>query len=188
MYFLIALGNPGDRYKYTPHNAGWLLVDTLVPADDWQDNKYANAHLAVVSIEGNDVMLVKPQTHMNNSGEIIPYLMREYGLTPESTIVMYDDLDFAVGTLKMFHDRGDGGHNGIKSITEHLGTGAFTRIRVGVSEDIGDGKMDKPPVLKQMDKEWLDTLLSTNSKLKKGLSKFMTEGLEKATTFFNTKE
>src|SRR5688572_380568 len=102
MHFLIALGNPGDRYKYTPHNAGWLLVDTLVPKDEWEENQYAQSHLAVVSFEGKDLMLVKPQTHMNNSGEIIPYLMREYGLTPETTIVMYDDLDFPVGVLKMF--------------------------------------------------------------------------------------
>ena len=186
MYFLIALGNPGERYVHTPHNAGWLIVDKIVPADEWQENKYAKSSMAVVSFEGNDLMLVKPQTNMNLSGEVLPYLVREYGLTSETTIVIYDDIDIPVGKYKMSHDRGDGGHNGIKSIVEHLGTTEFTRIRIGVSEDLGGGKVNKPPVLKQMDKEWLDQLYAGVLKLKKALTVFMVQGREKSMAFLNT--
>lgn len=186
MHFLIALGNPGDRYKTTPHNAGWLVADTLVPADDWQENKYAQSHMALVSFEGNDLMIVKPQTMMNLSGEVIPYLMREYGLTPETTLVMYDDLDIPITCYKMSYDRGDGGHNGIKSIVEHLGTTEFARIRIGVSEDLGGGKVNKPPVLKPMDKAWMDQLYAGIPKLKKALIMFMMQGRDKAMTVLNT--
>lgn len=187
MYFLIALGNPGDRFATTPHNAGWIVVDKMVYPDDWQENKYVKAQLALMTLEGNDLMLVKPLTMMNLSGEVLPYLMREYGLTPETTIVIYDDLDIGLGSYKMSHDRGDGGHNGIKSIVQHLGTTEFTRIRIGVSEDLGDGKMNKPPVLKPMDAEWIKRLCSGIPKLKKALVLFMTHDREKAMTLLNTK-
>lgn len=186
MHFLIALGNPGDRFKTTPHNAGWIVVDKMVHADDWQENKYVKAQMALVTLEGNDLMLVKPLTMMNLSGEVVPYLMREYGLAPETTMVMYDDLDIAIGKYKMSHDRGDGGHNGIKSIVEHLGTTEFTRIRIGVSEDIGDGKVNKPPVLKPMDKVWMEQLYAGIPKLKKALITFMMQGRDKAMTLLNT--
>ncbi len=142
MIIIAGLGNPGDKYQGTRHNAGFMTIDAI--ADKYGISVTEEKHKALLGkgvIEGNKVILVKPQTYMNNSGEsireIVDYYKSDY--TTE-LIVIYDDICLAPGQLRIRKKGSAGGHNGIKSIIAHLGGQDFHRIRVGVGEK--PSKMD----------------------------------------------
>ena len=136
MYIIVGLGNPGKEYENTRHNAGFNSIDVL--ADKYNINIREAEHKALVGkgyIEGQKVILVKPQTYMNNSGEAVREITDYYKVDPESElIVLYDDISLPVGTLRIRDKGSAGGHNGIKSIIQHLGTQVFLRIKVGVGD------------------------------------------------------
>ncbi len=144
-WLIIGLGNPEEKYMHTRHNVGFLIMDGYDVT--WKHNPYAQS--LVVDFIDTEIhaFLVKPQTYMNHSGKILPYFFEKHGCTPERTVVIYDDLDIPFGKVKISYDRGDGGHNGIKSLIEHAKTRSFIRIRVGISMDRGEGKVFKQPVL-----------------------------------------
>lgn len=120
MITIIGLGNPGTKYAHNRHNIGFMVLDAL--ATDFKDDKYSSSHIA--PYEG--MRLVKPQTFMNDSG----ITARQF--KDDTLVVVYDDIDIPLGTVKCSFDRGAGGHNGVSSIIDHLGTTSFARIRVGV--------------------------------------------------------
>ena len=136
MYIIVGLGNPGKEYENTRHNAGFNSIDVL--ADKYNINIREAEHKALVGkgyIEGQKVILVKPQTYMNNSGEAVREITDYYKVDPESElIVLYDDISLPVGALRIRDKGSAGGHNGIKSIIQHLGTQVFLRIKVGVGD------------------------------------------------------
>ena len=136
MYVIAGLGNPGKEYENTRHNAGFNSIDVL--ADKYNINIREAEHKALVGkgyIEGQKVILVKPQTYMNNSGEAVREITDYYKVDPESElIVLYDDISLPVGALRIRDKGSAGGHNGIKSIIQHLGTQVFLRIKVGVGD------------------------------------------------------
>ena len=136
MYIIVGLGNPGKEYENTRHNAGFNSIDVL--ADKYNINIREAEHKALVGkgyIEGQKVILVKPQTYMKNSGEAVREITDYYKVDPESEIiVLYDDISLPVGTLRIRDKGSAGGHNGIKSIIQHLGTQVFLRIKVGVGD------------------------------------------------------
>lgn len=131
---IIGLGNPGKPYEYTRHNIGFEVIDAL--ADKWgaplNQTKFNGVYATVHRPEGK-VMLVKPLTYMNLSGECVRPLMDYFDIDVEDIIVIYDDLDLDTGKLRLRGKGSAGGHNGIKSLIQHLGTQEFNRIRVGVS-------------------------------------------------------
>ena len=136
MFIIVGLGNPGKEYENTRHNAGFNSIDVL--ADKYNINIREAEHKALVGkgyIEGQKVILVKPQTYMNNSGEAVREITDYYKVDPESElIVLYDDISLPVGALRIRDKGSAGGHNGIKSIIQHLGTQVFLRIKVGVGD------------------------------------------------------
>ena len=136
MYIIAGLGNPTEKYDKTRHNVGFDCIDYL--AKKYQiDVKEQKCKALVGSgyIEGQKVLLVKPQTYMNLSGEAIGALIRFYKLDPEEDLlVIYDDISLAPGNLRIRKKGSAGGHNGIKSIIAHVGTQNFTRIKIGVGE------------------------------------------------------
>jgi PTH1 family peptidyl-tRNA hydrolase len=138
---LVRLGNPGDKYRGTRHNIGFRFVDMLA---DHAGLKFApsarfKAHTAAWEAGGDKVLLVKPQTWMNNSGEAIAPLARYYKVQVQDIIVAYDDLDLPAGKVRIRHGGGHGGHNGLKSIHSHLGSGDYIRIKFGIGRpDHGD--------------------------------------------------
>jgi peptidyl-tRNA hydrolase, PTH1 family len=144
-WLIIGLGNPEEKYTHTRHNVGFLIMDGYEVI--WKHNPYAFSMVADYADKEIQAVLVKPQTYMNHSGKILPYFFEKHGCTPERTIVIYDDLDIPFGKIRLSYDRGDGGHNGIKSLIEHAKTRSFIRIRVGISLDRGEGKVFKQPVL-----------------------------------------
>lgn len=135
MQLIVGLGNPDPEYKITRHNAGFLVIDKLVIDSETNTSfdKNANAEVFKATVNKKRVLLAKPQTFMNNSGMAVRALMDFYKIKPADLIVIHDDKDIPLGETRIQTDRGPAGHNGIKSIIEHLGTQNFTRIRVGVA-------------------------------------------------------
>ncbi|MEY2671711.1 MAG: peptidyl-tRNA hydrolase [Candidatus Parcubacteria bacterium] len=186
MKLIIGLGNPGEKYVYTRHNVAWIVFDNLNKNLDWNFNKYANAYLAHLNVNDADIIFAKPETFMNDTGSILPYLVKEYNFTNNDIIVVQDDIDLPLGKIKISHDRGDGGHNGIKSIMAQLSSREFVRIRVGVSILDESGILRKPDVLGNFSKEEMDMLKKDISPLVGDvLNVVISQGHEKAMTKYN---
>lgn len=135
MYLIAGLGNPSKTYEGTRHNVGFAMIDAL--ADAFQIDVTTKKHKAIVGrgvIEGMKVILAKPQTYMNLSGESIREIADFYKIDPENMIIIYDDISLDVGRLRIRKKGSAGGHNGIKNIIAHLGTDVFPRIKVGIGE------------------------------------------------------
>ncbi|MBR3458322.1 MAG: aminoacyl-tRNA hydrolase [Selenomonadaceae bacterium] len=137
MKLVAGLGNPGAEYAKTRHNAGFMLVDALADklgVDDWRE-RY-DAMVLETRIGTEKVLLVKPITYMNESGRSIGPLLSWYKLGPEDLIVAHDDMDLPVGTIRIRKKGSAGGHNGIKSILEHVGDEHFARVRIGIGRPL----------------------------------------------------
>ncbi len=135
MKLVVGLGNPGPKYETTRHNVGFLAVDRAV--DRWGSNnpqRDALAEIYPTSVRGEKALVVKPQTYMNLSGRAIAPLARFYKCAPADIIVVYDEIDLPFGTVRIKTGGGSGGHNGIKSLDECLGSGqtGYHRVRIGV--------------------------------------------------------
>ena len=144
MILIAGLGNPGKEYENTRHNAGFLVLDTLAQklGADLSERKH-RALCGKAVIGGQKVILLKPQTYMNSSGESIRAAADYYKVPPEDILVVYDDISLAPGQLRIRAKGSAGGHNGIKSIIAHLGTQEFPRVKVGIGE--------KPPRMDMAD-------------------------------------
>jgi len=130
---IAGLGNPGPKYERSRHNLGFMVIDAAACRFRLAMDK--RAHRAVVGrgrIAGVEVMLAKPQTFMNLSGEAVEPLMRDVGSSAGDVVVIHDDLDIELGRMKISVSGGDGGHNGVASVIAELGTGSFVRLRVGI--------------------------------------------------------
>lgn len=135
MKLIIGLGNPGADYKGTRHNIGFQAIDAL--ADDYNINPNRNrfkAFLGEGRLAGNKIVLAKPQTYMNLSGESVQMLAKWYKISPKDILIIYDDVSLPPGSIKIREKGGAGGHNGIKNIIQHLATDEFQRIKVGIGE------------------------------------------------------
>jgi peptidyl-tRNA hydrolase, PTH1 family len=132
---VVGLGNPGERYAGTRHNAGFMVADRLHAgcrsAHTSFDDRF-DGRLARVSLEGQEVLLLKPQTFMNRSGRAVASATSFHGLGPEDLLVVHDDLDLDFGTVRVKVGGGSGGHRGLESCFEVLGTREFARVRVGI--------------------------------------------------------
>ena len=151
MFVIAGLGNPGKDYEYTRHNMGFLVVDELAERHGIRVNKIKyHGLLGDGTIAGQKVLLVKPLTYMNLSGECIGEVLRFYKVPPENFLVIYDDISLPIGGVRMREKGSAGGHNGVKSLIQHLGTDAFPRIKVGVGEkpagwDLADHVLSRFP-------------------------------------------
>ena len=141
MFLIAGLGNPGKEYENTRHNAGFMVLDALADklgADISEKKHKALCGKAVIG--GQKVILLKPQTYMNSSGESIRAAADYYKVDPEDILVVYDDISLAPGQLRIRAKGSAGGHNGIKSITEHLGTDAYPRFKIGIGHPARNNK------------------------------------------------
>lgn len=140
MYAIVGLGNPDKKYDKTRHNIGFDVIDELASQMGVQVNTRRHKALCGIGMIGNEkVILVKPQTYMNNSGESVREVMDFYKLDPQQEIIIIaDDISLDVGKIRIRAKGSAGGHNGLKSIIAHTGTQNFKRIKVGVGENQGD--------------------------------------------------
>jgi PTH1 family peptidyl-tRNA hydrolase len=133
MKIIVGLGNPGRKYERTRHNAGFMAVDGLAGAlrTEIAQEKH-QAVLGRARLDSADVLLAKPQTYMNESGRAVAAIMRSVYASPPDLIVLHDELDLELGTVRIKSGGGHGGHNGLRSIIEHIGTADFIRVRIGI--------------------------------------------------------
>lgn len=134
---IIGLGNPGKEYQKTRHNAGFLMLDFFAENLNFSDFKFEkkfNAEITEKQISGQKIILVKPQTFMNNSGQSVQALINFYKIPAEKIIVVHDELDLKLGDFKISQNKNASGHNGVLSIFNHLGTKKFQRIRIGIDD------------------------------------------------------
>jgi PTH1 family peptidyl-tRNA hydrolase len=138
-HLIVGLGNPGARYMRTRHNAGFMLVEQLASrwAVGWTDQKKFNARVAQTRRNGGLVWLCQPQTFMNLSGETVRAVMGFYQLPPSRLLLIVDDADLPLGTLRLRPDGSSGGHHGLESVEQHLGTRATARLRIGIGRADG---------------------------------------------------
>lgn len=131
---VVGLGNPGRQYEKTRHNAGFLFLDRLLTDanGDWVKESRFDGFLAEVTVANDKVLLLKPSTFMNRSGQAVGKIARYYKLMPDEILVVHDELDFDVGVVKLKKDGGHAGHNGLRDIIAHLGRRDFYRLRIGV--------------------------------------------------------
>lgn len=158
MKLIVGLGNPGKQYEKTRHNLGWLVLDKLAGKNKWQENKKGKAFYSDVEIGGEEVELMKPTTFMNNSGLAVAYIKKKHNLKFADLIVIHDDKDLEFGRVKTATDSGSAGHNGVKSLIDALGTQKFTRIRVGVKNELLEKMSTDKFVLSKFNKEELKQL------------------------------
>jgi len=186
---IVGLGNPGIEYQFTPHNLGFLAIDRIAGnlGVDVR-NRQCRALTARAVIADQTVLLAKPETFMNLSGASVRELLREYEAAPESDlIVIQDELDFPLGTLRIHTRRSSAGHNGIESIIGALGTQDFLRIRIGVAPErkVGDGVEYLLAPMKKKELEVVDGMLDTAEEAVKVILK---EGPAAAMNRFNRKD
>lgn len=142
MKLIVGLGNPGKKYAKTRHNIGFMVVDALAEGlkkewsmSNWELSKKFNAEVRGGAVHNEQLILAKPMTFMNDSGQAVQLLAHFYKLTPSDIVVVHDDKDLPFGTVKTHFNRGDAGHNGVRSIIEHIGTNEFTRVRIGIASE-----------------------------------------------------
>ena len=188
MKLIVGLGNPGIEYESTPHNLGFLAIDRM--ADDLGvevRNRQCRALTARAVIGDEPVLLAKPETFMNRSGDSVRALVAKHEAKPESDlIVIQDELDFPWGTLRIHRQRSSAGHNGIESIIEALGTQDFLRIRIGVAPDrkLEDGQRYLLSPMRKAQLKVVGEMLDTAAEAVKTILK---EGPAAAMNRFNRK-
>ena len=188
--WLIAfLGNPGPRYAFTRHNAGFLTADEMEKLLNVRiDRLRFRALTAAVEIGGEKVLLMKPQTFMNLSGEAVGQAVRFYKIPPEHVLVVSDEVSLPVGSLRIRLKGSAGGHNGLKSIIARLGTDTFPRIRLGVGSAPHPGYDMADWVLSTFRNEDAETILAAAENAAKACVCFIEKGPDKAMTQFNSRK
>lgn len=185
MYVIAGLGNPGKQYEKTRHNMGFLVIDSLAEKCGINVNKLKHRALTGTGrIGGEKVLLVKPQTYMNLSGESLREIVNYYDVDVHNLIVIYDDLDLEIGSLRIRKKGSAGSHNGMKSVIYQLVSDDFPRIRIGIGS--ADSRDWKDFVTGRISSEEENELRKTVDKAADAVISIIEEGIDKAMNKFNT--
>lgn len=183
MKLIIGLGNFENKYLFTRHNAGFMAVDffTGSNAQVFKQEKKLKSMIAKFSFNGEDLILVKPLTYMNLSGEAVSAVMSYYKIDIKDILVIYDDISLDLGRVRFRDSGSDGGHNGIKSIIKHLGTNEFDRLKIGIGPQ--PNIPSEAYVLQNFTTEELDSLKDV---LKKPMIEdYLNDGIQKVQNRYN---
>lgn len=181
MRLITGLGNVGDKYCFTRHNAGFMVLDKWAIEDGFtfKEEKKLKCFIA----RKDDLIFIKPTTYMNLSGEAVRAVMDYYRIDVNDLLIIYDDIALDLGRIRFRSNGSDGGHNGIKSIIQHIGTKDFDRLKIGI------GPQPNIPsenyVLQNFPKEQLDDLKSVLKKSIEAVKFYLSEGIEKSQNKFN---
>lgn len=185
LYLIVGLGNPGEEYEHTRHNAGFDSVDEIaenVGVRYWKSEGGALVGKGVLA--GHDILLAKPQSFMNTSGGPVKHLCNAHGIDGDHLIVIHDDLDIGPGSIRVKFGGGHAGHNGLRSICDKLGTRDWFRVRCGIGRP--PGRMPVADfVLKRPRKEELDDFAQSCDLAAHAVPYLMEHGLEKTQAQFN---
>ena len=185
-WLLVGLGNPGTKYESTRHNMGWLALDSLMEKESFKLSKLRfKAWTGILEKNGNKILVMKPQTYMNLSGEAVGAAARFYKIPPEHVLVVSDDIDLPVGKLRLRAFGSAGGHNGLKNIIQHLGSDRFPRIKVGVGSPKQAGYEVVDWVIGMPMGEEQKILLDALDRAAQAIPAVITQGMDKAMNRFN---
>lgn len=202
-YIIVGLGNPGEEYADTRHNAGRIILDAIrkeFSKDEFEFDKKLNALVAEAKVGGEKVKLVTPETFMNNSGKALVSIVKTKKnaklklTTADDLLVIYDDFQLPIGRMKISYNKSSGGHNGLESVIKHVKTEAFPRLRIGTAPanakgeakiPHGDDKIEKF-ILGKFKPDELKELKKMAKKAVEGIEVWVKEGREKATNVVNT--
>ena len=180
MFLIIGLGNPGEKYKNTWHNLGFLALNELskkLCLPDFKLSKKFEAETTEGVLNEEKIILAEPQTFMNNSGKSARLLNKIYKTPPENIIIAHDDIDLPFGKIKISKGKSSGGHKGVESIIKSLGTEDFIRVRIGILPEKGKPKNVEDFVLKKINAEAIKEVAANAAE---AIEKIVTEGPEKA--------
>lgn len=185
MKLIVGLGNIGSKYTFTRHNVGFMLIDSFALNLNlsFRENTRLKCFMTNLRDGVEDYLLIKPTTFMNRSGEAVRAVMDYYKIAIEDVLIVYDDLSLELGKIRFRANGSDGGHNGIKSVIQYLGTKDIARLKIGI------GPQPNIPsevfVLQNFSKDELETLKTSISKAKEGAIFYFKEGIAAAQNKFN---
>jgi len=193
MFLIVGLGNPGKKYQNTRHNIGSQAVDEIATNFQFSPallqkggvQTIFNAKISKGTLNNQRIILVKPQTFMNESGKTVKKLIQKLNVKSQNLVVVHDDIDLPLGKIRIVKNRGAGGHKGVESIIKGLGTKNFVRFRVGIMPKSGKPKNPERFVLQKFNKEEKEIIEKAIKNTAEAIKFFLEEGLEKATNKFN---
>lgn len=185
MKLVAGLGNIGEKYCFTRHNAGFMVVDKMAIVQDvsFKEDRKLKCYIAKYKHGVEDIILIKPTTFMNLSGDSVQLVMNYYKIPVEDVIIVYDDLSLELGKMRFRPNGSDGGHNGIKSVIKCVGTQNVSRLKIGIGP--------QPPipseafVLQNFYKDQLETLKPVLKKAVEGLEFYFDNDMQKAQNLYN---
>lgn len=184
MKMIVGLGNPGKDYQNTRHNVGFLVLDNYLNTSDWKEKFNALYHEE--RINGEKVIFVKPLTFMNLSGDAVVKYVNYFDVNIDDILVIHDDLDLPFSTYKLKKNSSAGGHNGIKSIINRIGSQEFARLKVGVSHDRSIDTKDY--VLGNFSKKEKEQIEVMQKDFNKIIESFVNDGIDRTMNIYNTKK
>ena len=185
MKLIAGLGNIGNKYTFTRHNAGFMFVDSIALNSglSFKENPRLKCMITTLKNSDDDYILIKPITFMNMSGESVRAVCDYYKIPTENVLIVFDDLSLELGKIRFRQSGSDGGHNGIKSVIKHMGTNNIARLKIGI------GPQPNIPsevfVLQNFSKEELDLLKETIIRAKEGVACYFTNGITEAQNKYN---
>lgn len=185
MKLVVGLGNIGEKYCFTRHNVGFMVVDRMAIVHDvsFKEDRKLKCFITKYKHGADDIMLIKPTTFMNLSGDAVQLVMNYYKIPVEDVIVVYDDLSLELGKMRFRPNGSDGGHNGIKSVIKCVGTQSISRLKIGIGP--------QPPipsetfVLQNFYKDQLETLKPVLKKAVEGLEYYFDNDMQKVQNLYN---
>ncbi len=182
MKIIFGLGNPGDEYAETRHNVGALVIDELTARHSVSLKKHGTAEAARINIGDMDVIIARGKLFMNESGQTLAPLASYFKINPEEIILIHDELDIPLGSLRITKNSGSAGHRGVASVLELLNSNAFTRIRVGIGPKIGEADSFVLGRFSPAEKKILTDIVP---KAADAAERLIKEGYEKAASLYN---
>lgn len=186
MKIIVGLGNPGEEYELTRHNAGRIILDVVrkhFDGDEWENSSLYNALTSTIKVGKEKVLLLEPETFMNRSGDSIKKLIKTQKAAKDM-VVIYDDLDLPVGKIKISFNKSSGGHKGLDSIIKQVKTLEFPRIRIGIDK----GRNPEKHILGTFKDDELKTLKKLGKKIAEAMEVLVKDGWEKAASLYSNLE
>ncbi|MBL7197398.1 MAG: aminoacyl-tRNA hydrolase [Candidatus Omnitrophica bacterium] len=187
MKLIIGLGNPGIRYRWTRHNLGFLVIEEFAKQKEivWKKQRIFSAYIGQEQIEQEKIILCKPLTYVNCSGEAVKKVVAKYDIDNKDILVICDDLNLPLGKIRIRAKGSDGGHNGLKSIIDCLGTREFSRLRIGIDKPQSARLSATDYVLSRFNREERKAIKEIIARSVQTIEVIIKEGIEKAMNGYN---
>lgn len=185
MWAVVGLGNPGRKYSRTRHNVGFMVIEGLAEKHGVELRQKPLYAIGRAVLGGDEALLLEPLTFMNRSGAAVGEVSRKFGIPPERLIIVHDDLDMEPGRVKVKAGGGSGGHNGVDSVIQGIGSREFIRVKLGIGRD--ESTAPEEYVLRKFNRSQLPAVRSALTAAREAVETIIAEGVEQAMNVFNKK-